>query len=260
MSPPKLGSHVKLHNSNLSAEALQADVVQVCFGSPRSWGHTVEPRNPHSELYIHAPYLVNFSSKEKRVWNLSVQTMLDQGEAARDYNVRGIVVHGGSWKGGDLDEALAQWREAISIYTSASANFPPILIENAASGKYSLTRFISQLEMLWPEVQKGNVGFCLDTAHLWASISQKHEAMLYIRALQALVGKIQLVHANGSAAEIGSGVDRHSPLATSVAPANWVAWCIALAKPQAVITETVEPEEDLKVLREILPKLLDFDD
>jgi deoxyribonuclease-4 len=256
----EFGSHVKLHNSQTSAEKLQADVVQVCFGSPRSWGHTVEPRNPHFKLYIHAPYLVNFSAKEKRVFKLSVQTMLDQGAAALGYNVQGIVVHGGSWKGGDLEVALDQWEEATKIYTEHCPEFPPILIENAASGKFSLTRYIEQLETLWPRVKSGNVGFCLDTAHLWASIEQKHEAFLYIRRLQELVGKIQLVHANGSGAEIGAGVDRHSPLATSLAPARWVAWCARLADPEAVITETTDPEADLPVLRKILSELGDYDD
>jgi deoxyribonuclease-4 len=254
----ELGSHVKLHNSEVSAQILGADIVQVCFGSPRSWGHTVEPRNPHSKLYIHAPYLVNFSAKEMRVWKLSVQTMLDQGKAAQNYNVAGIVVHGGSWKGGILAEALEQWEEAIRIYSEH--DFPPILIENAASGRFSLTRLIEQLELLWPRVKDGNVGFCLDTAHLWASIEQKHEAMLYIRALQEIVGDIQLVHANGSAAEIGAGVDRHSPLATSIAPPRWVAWCVKLADPEAVITETTDPAGDLVMLKELLTKMYDYDD
>lgn len=255
----KLGSHCKLHNTETSAKVLKADIVQVCMGSPRSWGSTVEPRNPHSELYVHAPYLVNFSAKEQRVWKLSVQTMLDQGKAATGYNVAGIVVHGGSWKGSTLEQALAQWNIAIDIY-SKHKDFPPILIENSASGRFSLTRYIEQLETLWPEVKDGNVGFCLDTAHLWASIEQKHEAMLYIRSLQRLVGHIQLVHANGSGVEIGAGQDRHSPLATSIAPAKWVAWCVKLAQPDAVITETTAPAEDLVVLREELAKLLEYEE
>ena len=248
----KLGSHVKLHNSETSAKLLEADIVQVCFGSPRSWHSTVEPRKPHHTLMIHAPYLINYSGSQ-RVWKLSTETMLEQAVAAEKYNVKGLVIHGGSYKEHkDREKALHQWESGLGMYSLGNPDWPPIFVENAASGKYSLTRTPEDIYELWGFIHDTNVQFCLDTAHLWASIKKPEDAALFIKEVKKSVGKIPMVHANGSGVPIGSNTDRHSPLATSLAPPDWVAWCIRLCQPKYVITETVAPAEDLTLIRKLL--------
>jgi len=201
-------------------------------------------------MYVHAPYLINFSGS-KRVFDLSCQEMWEQGKLAEKYDVQGIVVHGGSYKEHkDRDQALEQWGLALTHYDKL--DYPPILIENAASGKYSLTRYTQDIRELWEWVQETEAGFCLDTAHLWAAIGAPEQAELYIEEVREIVGEIQLVHANGSGVACGAGVDRHSPLDVSDASPDWVAWCVKLAQPRAVITETTAPAADVALLRRLL--------
>ena len=51
------------------------------------------------------------------------------------------------------------------------------------------------------------VGFCLDTCHAWAGGIELGDAVERIRAI---TGRIDLVHANDSRDDAGSGADRHA--------------------------------------------------
>lgn len=245
-----IGAHVPMHDSFTSQVRVNADVVQIHLGSPRQWGRTKTPKGTvASRVYVHAPYLINFSSGSGQVVANSLGTLIDQCKEAANIRAQGVVIHGGSWKGQSQYKALGQWERALSdSYFECK-----ILVENAANGKHSLTRALHDLDCLWGRVGKlDHVGFCLDTAHLWANLDHPDGAEEYIKNVLDLTGGIDLVHANGSSAELNSGVDRHSPLATSVAPAEWVAWCCQLSGVSDAICETTDPINDIKTLRRLL--------
>lgn len=245
-----IGAHVPMHNSEVSALELDADVVQIQLGSPRQWNQTKAARSPAPRLYVHSPYLLNFSAANRQQLNNSVKLLGQQGLEAHRIQAKGLVVHGGSWKGHERRHAVAQWHGVLSHYHDF---WPIILIENAASGKYSLTRHLEDLEELWRHIGEYNVGFCLDTAHLWANVHKRpyEEAENFIEGVKEITGGIQLVHANGSGAEIGSGRDIHAPFSESLSEPEWVVHCIQLAKPDDVIVESKAPKADIKVLRDL---------
>lgn len=244
-----IGCHVPMHESAKSAEKLGADVVQIHLGSPQQWGQTKLPRGDVAEnLYVHAPYLVNLSTYRPEVYKKSRETLLTQAYVAAEIDALGVVVHGGSWKKGDRDIALDQWESALS-----QRHETMVLIENSANGQHSLTRQLEDIADLWRVVGHYPwVGFCLDTAHLWANIKFKNQAAQWIIDLRKIVGEIQLVHANGSGAEMNSGVDRHSPLATSVADPAWVAWCAFMSQCTHVVAESTDPMPDMDYLRDFM--------
>lgn len=249
----KIGCHVPMHYSARNAEAANADVVQIHLGSPQKWGQTALPKGMVAEnVFIHGPYLINYSSAKESVIQNCLFTMLRQGQTAKEIGALGIVVHGGSWKKHDRESALEQWADGIRQYP---LELPTLLIENSANGQHSFTRELDELAALWDYIGAGNVGFCLDTAHLWANLHNAdftEETYHYIHKLKSIVGSINLVHANGSAADRGSGVDRHSPLASSIAPDWWVAECVRLSGCQWVVAETTQPVEDVQRLKEML--------
>lgn len=245
-----IGCHVPMHHSKRSADKFDADVVQLHLGSPQQWGRTTVPEGEIADrLYVHAPYLINLSSVHKLPLQKSQATLIEQGKVGKQIGALGLVIHGGSWKKGEQRKALVQWAKALSSYKS---EFPRVLVENSANGKHSLTRNLHDLHLLWKHIGDANVGYCLDTAHLWANVATPEDAEFYIKHVQGIVGRIQLVHANGSSALINSGVDRHSPLSLSVAPAGWVAWCVELANPKDVVAETTLPKQDIAQLRDLL--------
>ena len=256
----KVGVHVSMHHSRRTQLDLGADVVQICLGSPQRWGQTKTPKGvPGSPLFVHAPYLINLSSADPEVLRKSRQTLWQQTLVAGEIGALGVVVHGGSWKKlSSQGKALDQWEK-----TFGRPFHTKVLIENSASGAHSLTRYLDDLEKLWDvlgDVRKayGDVGFCLDTCHLWSSNMgsatkwEFEDPTPLVKSILSIVGKIDLVHANGSKTEYGSGKDQHSPLYTSVIPEEWMRSVILASGAEYAIAETTDPVADLVDLRRLL--------
>lgn len=243
----RIGAHFPMHHSKLSQERFGADVAQILLGSPQRWGQTKLPKGEvAAPLYVHAPYLINLSSHNKEVLLKSRQTLWQQTLCASELGALGVVIHGGSWKKHhSKGRALKQWEMSFNRPFHVK-----VLIENSANGRHSMTRYLKDLEELWT-VLPDTVGFCLDTCHLWASGEWKDDYKV-IEEILHIVGKIDLVHANGSKVERGSGQDRHSPLATSTAPKEWVAEIVLASGVEDVIAETTDPAVDIAILRELL--------
>lgn len=234
-----------MHDSKKSQEKYGADAVQICLGAPQRWDGTKLPKgDTASPVFVHAPYLINFSTCWDTVLGRSRANLTAQAEVASQIGASGLVVHGGSWKKGDRDKALRQWGEAMQYEYKTK-----ILIENSANGQHSLTRYVRDIEDLWRHVGHWpDVGFCLDTCHLWASKTWKDHVSAVENILD-VVGKIDLVHFNGSATEAGSGTDRHSALADSKAPPGWILEVAQVSGADTWIAETPDPVSDMAAMK-----------
>lgn len=242
----RIGAHVPMHHSRRSQEEIGADVVQICLGSPQKWNQTKPPRGAAaSPIYVHAPYLINLSTFRPGVLERSYHTLQAQTVEAAKLNAEGLVIHGGSWKHGNKKKALHQWKMTLQ------KDYPTkILVENAPSGSHSMTRFVDDLYEMWEHVDSPHIGFCLDTCHLWVGGGADDPSV--VDDILNVVGEIQLVHANGSSAEMGSRLDRHSRLSESVIPLDWIVEVVKLASPMDIIAETTHPAEDIQILKESL--------
>jgi deoxyribonuclease-4 len=82
-----------------------------------------------------------------------------------------------------------------------------------------MTRYIESIDRLWDRLSTasafGKVGFCLDTAHAFAS---GEDLTTLVPRLQAIIGHIDLVHCNDSQTAAGSGADRHANLGAGEIP------------------------------------------
>jgi deoxyribonuclease IV len=89
----------------------------------------------------------------------------------------------------------------------------PVFIENTAGGNNAVSRRFDDLARLWDAVQGATtnvpIGFCFDTCHAHAAGEELSDAVERIRKI---VGKIDLLHANDSQGQPGSGRDRHAHL------------------------------------------------
>lgn len=244
----RLGVHVPGSHSANRQEELGADIVQITLGSPRKWR---DARIPDGDLaspfYVHAPYLINLSSANPHVLKNSIECLREQSEMAAKLGAEGLVIHGGSWKKSHMDMAIIQWKNALKD------PFPlPILIENAASGSHSLTRYAQHFQELWRDLgaaTRDDIGWCLDTCHLWVSSEYPDGELEH---MLSAMGSPTLVHANGAAAKAGSKLDRHSPWWSSIVPATTIGAWIKWAGCSDVIAETKDPEIDLRDMRRLL--------
>jgi deoxyribonuclease-4 len=212
----RIGAHVDSANPLAEAVARKAETVQFFLTDPQGW-KTPEPRADADRLraaevdvYIHAPYVINVATTNNRIRIPSRKLLVSHATAATAVGARGLIVHGGHVnKGVDATVGVDNWRKTFA-YAAASGGFAtPVLIENTAGGDNACARRFDALARLWDAIGEYDVGFCLDTCHAHAG---GEELLDIVDRVKAITGRIDLIHANGSKDEFGSGRDRHDNL------------------------------------------------
>lgn len=185
-----------------------AECFQMFVGDPQSWKKP-KPRADADDLkssdvpiYVHAPYLINVASPNNRVRIPSRKILSDTVEMAATVGAKGVIVHGGHAEDG-IEEGFGRWRKALEQLDMVV----PVLIENTAGGDNAMARRIEVIARLWEEVDDFGVGFCFDTCHAHAAGEDLDDVIE--RVLDA-TGRIDVLHANSSRDEPGTGADRHA--------------------------------------------------
>ncbi len=220
----RIGAHVDQTDPVAEAIARGSDLVQFFLGDPQSYkgpeiryaGGADALRAAAEEagvdLYVHAPYIINVATTNNRIRIPSRKLLQQHMDAAASIGARGLIVHGGHVdKAGDdaglLEKGFDNWRKAVE----ATDIKVPLLIENTAGGDNAMARHADRIGRLFEAVSRAEgfeeVGFCLDTCHAHAGGIELDTA---VERLRSLTGRIDLVHANDSRDEFGSGADRHT--------------------------------------------------
>jgi deoxyribonuclease-4 len=257
MTVPGIGAHLHDGDPLERAQAMGADIVQFFLGDPQGWKAPVFPGEPADVrasfesagvgAYIHAPYVINVASPNNRIRIPSRKILEQQLNAAAKIGARGLIVHGGHVTAGtDPAEGYDSWRKAVERIERPL----PMLIENTAGGDGAMARGLDAIARLWEVVSDaaeggGEVGFCLDTCHAFAS---GEDLATVVDRLKAITGRIDLVHCNNSRDEFASGRDRHAGLESGqIDPALILDVVRAAGAP--VICETPDPAADIRWLR-----------
>jgi deoxyribonuclease IV len=253
-----IGPHVHDEDPVGAAAATKSPVAQFFLGDPQGWAKPSFPGGDPAALraaldaagvqaYIHAPYRINVASTNNRIRIPSRKLLGQYLAAAAEIGARGVIVHGGHVTAdADLAEGYDNWRKAVE----RTERPVPMLIENTAGGDQAMARGLHAVARLWDVVAGaadggGEVGFCLDTCHAYAS----GEDLAGIAGrVKAITGRIDLIHGNNSRDEFGSGRDRHAGMEQgTIDPARLVAVIEAAGAP--VICETPDPAADITWLR-----------
>jgi deoxyribonuclease-4 len=264
-----IGAHHKGGEPLAVAEATGSDVIQFFLGDRQGWGAPEFPggdpaalRETFAEagigIYIHAPYVINVASTNNRIRIPSRKLLAQQLAAAAEIGAKGLIVHGGSVTAdADIAAGYENWRKAVE----RTERPIPMLIENTAGGDHAMARGVAAVARLWEAIGDlagapgdgtgngaGQVGFCLDTCHAYASGEELPAA---VDAFRAVTGRIDLVHCNNSRDEFGSGRDRHAGMESGTIDPAQLADAIRAAGAPA-ICETPDPAADIRWLREHL--------
>jgi len=230
-----LGAHVSPAGGPANAvargEALGCEAIQIFNQSPRAWRgrlyHDEEvaayrealAASPVQELVIHAIYLINCASDDPEIREKSRTALTLALQAGDQLGARGVVLHAGSAKTGDVGQAIARAGEVIAEALAESGSCP-LHLENTAGSGATLGRSFTELAALI-EAAGGDerIGLCLDSCHLYASGFDVRTAEGLTQTLDEcveLVGmdKLGSLHVNDSKTALGSNVDRHAPLGT----------------------------------------------
>lgn len=238
-----IGSHVPAAHPLEEAAARGADVIQIFLSNPQSW-KPPKPREDAAELaaadipiYVHSPYLINPVAENTRVRIPSRRILQETCDAAGAIGAAGVVVHGGQVTGGgDMADAYPRWRKALSELDTTV----PVLIENTAGGDHAVVRRVEGIRRLWDEIGDLDVGFVLDTCHVWAGGEPLDEA---VEGIVAVTGGIDLVHLNDSLDEFDSRRDRHANLGDGEIPEDFLVSAVRTASAPVVVETPGEVEE-----------------
>ncbi|HET9121425.1 MAG TPA: deoxyribonuclease IV [Solirubrobacterales bacterium] len=250
-----VGAHLSPRRPIAEAERVGADCVQIFLSDPQGWEKPPPRRDAEQlrtskmPLYVHAPYLVNVCSPRNNVRYGSRKILQQTCDAAADVGAAAVIVHGGYAEDG-IDEGIGRWPRTLEMLKSEV----PVYIENTAGGDNAVARRFDALAKLWEAVEKADtdvdVGFCFDTCHAHAAGEELSDAVERVRAI---VGRIDLLHANDSRDPAGTGADRHANLGKGQIGAAVLRAMIKEAGPPVVVeTPSRGIRADIEFVRKAL--------
>jgi len=201
--------------------------IQIFNQSPRMWRPTVYREEDVAAfreamaaslldaVVIHAVYLVNCASEDPDIRAKSLASLTNSLRAGARIGASGVVLHPGSAKTGDVDEAIARAGTTIAEALAESEECP-LLLENTAGAGGTLGRSVEELAALIEAGGGGpRLGLCLDSCHLFASgydIREPAGIDALEKEVSAKIGAERLgaVHLNDSKGALGSNRDRHA--------------------------------------------------
>jgi deoxyribonuclease-4 len=250
-----VGAHLSPKKPLEETAAVGADCVQIFLSDPQGWKKP-PPRKDADELraskvplYVHAPYLINVCSPRNNVRYGSRKILQQTCDAAADVDAVAVIVHAGHAEDG-IAEGVGRWPRTLEMLESEV----PVYIENTAGGDNAVARRFDALAQLWEAVTKADtsveVGFCFDTCHAHAAGEELSDAVERVRAI---VGKIDLLHANDSRDPAGTGADRHANLGKGQMGADVLRAMIKEAGPPVVVeTPSRGIRADIEFVRKAL--------
>jgi deoxyribonuclease-4 len=252
-----VGAHVAPERPLEEANAIGADCVQIFLSDPQGWKKppprkdAAELRDSPVPLYVHAPYLINVCSPRNNVRYGSRKILQQTCDAAAEVGATAVIVHAGH-ADDDIGEGVGRWLRTLEMLTSDV----PVYIENTAGGDNAVARRFDALARLWEAVSKADanaeIGFCFDTCHAHAAGEELGDA---VERVLAIVGKIDLLHANDSRDPAGTGADRHANLGKGEIDAEVLRAMIKTAGPPVVVETPGSAKEmraDIEFVREAL--------
>jgi deoxyribonuclease-4 len=220
------------------AVEIGANTIQVFGDNPTAWRRRQHPpdelpafRDRLAEagiepLTVHASYLINLAGPADRFHERSVELLVHELGTARAYGASFVNVHIGSHRGAGVDAGMERLGEGITRVLEAAPDpvddGPLLVLENSAGGGDGMGITVDELARILESAVRhgapaGRIGFCFDTAHLWAAghdLRDRRAVQRLVRDFDARIGldRLVLVHVNDSKADAGSRLDRHEHL------------------------------------------------
>lgn len=197
--------------------------LQIFSTSPRNWvSGEIESSEAENfietkkrlgvePIYFHASYLINLADGE-RVGDFSKKSLIAELSIADRLKVKGSIVHLGSFKNEKSEEKYQTLLANIAEVLEDTPADTLFIIENA--GNQKIGKDLDEITRIIKDLKDDRVRVCLDTCHLHAAgynLSTPEELEYFLYDFDSKIGlsKLELIHANDSRDDFGSGRDRH---------------------------------------------------
>ncbi|MGA2927727.1 MAG: deoxyribonuclease IV [Solirubrobacteraceae bacterium] len=228
-----IGAHVS--NAGGLAKAVQRGVARGCNAiqifnqSPRMWRPTAygeddfdafaaaRAESPVDAVLIHAVYLLNCASQDAEIRDKSRASLIQSLRVGAAIGARGVVLHPGSAKRGEVATAIDRAGKVIAEALSESEHCELHLEDTAGAGGTLGRSFEELAQLLAAADDDRRLGVCLDSCHLLASGYDIRTASGLAGTLDdfdRVVGaqRLRSLHVNDSITPLGSNRDRHALL------------------------------------------------
>lgn len=202
--------------------------IQIFSGNPRGW-YQKEFDKPDLALFkqkineydiqpviVHMPYLPNPASPDKSLYVKSLNTLIDVLQKAEQLNAEYVNMHVGKAMGSSFERAVNRVIKAINTALKKTKKSKIILLlENTAGQGTEIGNRFEHLKTIISKIDnKGRIGVCLDTAHLFEAgydLRDKNRVEKTFTEFDKIVGisYLKLIHYNDSMTEFNSQKDRH---------------------------------------------------
>ena len=226
----------------------------------REWAHA-----NGMTLFIHSPYTLNFAKdpmKESPYW---VRALITELEVADIIGAKACVLHMGKAVGQTVQMAtdLMYTNVKTVLDTMRERNIKArLLLETSAGQGTEILTTIQELSAFFARfdtVHHKNLGFCIDTCHIYASgydIDTPSSVDAFFRQWNDAIGlrHVHLVHFNNSVHPRGSRKDRHACLEHGKIPVSGLQafGARALQHGIPIVLETPEGETEIPVALSIV--------
>lgn len=225
------GAHVSaaggIENALIAAKILGIDSLQMHPSPPQRWNtaaykkgfedkfNALKPESGVRNIFFHAIYLINLATPDDDRFRLARTSLLNYLELLSRIQGQGVIVHVGSMKDQESDEAgYDRAASAIDWIFERSPKDARLILEVAAGSGKIVGSKLEELRTIYDRVKdKERLGFGLDTQHLWASgYDLKNNLDEIIGQVGKTFGfdKTWAIHLNDSMTEMGSRKDRHA--------------------------------------------------
>ena len=234
---PLIGAHLSiahgLDTALFDAQAIGATCVQIFTHSNRQW-HFAPINTERVDAFkqaqktttilpiVHASYLVNIGSANTSIAHKSLIALLEELHACALLNIPYLIMHAGSNCHDSVDTCCAQIAhlidQAFDLFDAQNTTgyVPMLLLETlAGQGRCVGDRFEHLAQIYSMCTHQKHLGFCLDTAHVFAAGYDLRSKAMYQKTWQQfddIVGikHLHVIHTNDSAKALGSHIDRHA--------------------------------------------------
>ncbi|QQS23126.1 deoxyribonuclease IV [bacterium] len=280
---PLIGCHVSiaggLQNAPARAAELGCETFQIFSRSPRGGTAPAITTDMEKEFaaemekygfknfVIHAPYILNFGSKNPRSYNGSISLVRTDLERGSQLGASYVMFHPGSFKDLGPKLGMKQAQDGLKKVLDGYKGTTKLLIEiSAGAGEVIGDTFEEIAELMAPIAKnKAFGGVCFDTQHAFGSgydISNAKGVEDTFKKFDKIIGLkyLAMCHVNDSKVELGARKDRHEHIDEGyIGKAGFKAILDFFKKKKMAIplileTEHDKVEKDIKLLKDLRGK------
>jgi deoxyribonuclease-4 len=227
------GAHVSsaggIENAPQRASEIQADCIQIFASPPQSFTF-VQPSEFQIELFryrikrrridpvfFHGIYLINLASDNRKIQDLSIQSLTLYQDLALKLGAKGTIFHLGSHKGRGFRHVFDSIVKSLRQILANSSPTLFLIIENSVQARGKIGAKFFEIGSIIKKVKDLRLKVCLDTCHLFVSgypIHQKDGLEKTLRDFDKEIGlgRLVAIHANDSRTPFLSAIDRHEDI------------------------------------------------